>query len=125
MALAFASWNDTGASNAYRQARQARRKYRERFGIETSYRQKNQAQGTTTSRDANYRLLLEGLAHVLRQMWVAFTEQIARVRRCRPSAWIADLTLPILLEWLMAALHENYPPNRLIELSIPARGNSQ
>jgi hypothetical protein len=122
MALAFAGWNDTGASTAQRQARRACRKYRERFGIETSYRQKNQAQGKTTSRDANYRLLLEGLAHLLRQVWVALTEQIARVRRCRPSAWIADLTLPILLDWLVEALQTFSPPNRLIDLSIPAVG---
>ena len=77
---AFCGW---GAATAVSEAKRAwlgRRRYRERFGIETSYRQKNQARGWTTSTSAEYRLLLEGIALVLRQVWVCLTQRIAKAR---------------------------------------------
>jgi len=98
--FAFAGWSGGSAQSVYQQARQQRRDYRRRFGIETSYRQKNQAQARTTSRDSVYRLLLEGIAYLLRQVWVALTEQLACHRHARPYAWMADLTLELLLDWL-------------------------
>lgn len=44
--------------------------YRQRFGIESSYRQLGQALASTTSRKATYRLLLVLLALLLRNIWV-------------------------------------------------------
>lgn len=46
--------------------------YRSRFGIETSYRQMNQARIRTCTRDPLLRLLYVGLALVLRNVWVWF-----------------------------------------------------
>jgi putative transposase len=44
--------------------------YRGRFGIETSYRQLNEAKAKTCSRSPSVRLLLVGVALVLRNVWV-------------------------------------------------------
>jgi putative transposase len=44
--------------------------YRCRFGIETSYRQMNQCRARTCTRDPAARLLLVGVALVLRNVWV-------------------------------------------------------
>lgn len=114
--FAFAGWGAAEAVNVRRRAWLARRRYRERFGIETSYRQKNQGKGMTTARDATYRLLLEGLAHLLRQVWVLLTEQIARAGRRKPTDWIGELTLPMMLEWLDDVLKSLHADNRSIPL---------
>lgn len=45
--------------------------YRQRFGIETSYRQMNQVRARTTSRNPALRLLLVGLAFILVNLYVA------------------------------------------------------
>ena len=89
--FAFAGWGGAAVAEC-RRARLARRRYRERFAIETSYRQKNARRGWTTGRDPRYRLLLEGIAHLLRQVWVLLTEAIARVRKRKPTDWIGDFT---------------------------------
>jgi hypothetical protein len=100
MVLAFGGWAGDRACNVHRLAQKQRRLYRRRFGIETSYRQKNQAQAKTTSIDADYRLLLEGVAYLLRQVWLALTSELARKRHATPEAWIGELPLEILLDWL-------------------------
>lgn len=63
--LVFATWGFQVSSPAW-----ARETYRRRFGIETSYRQAHQAQAWTTSRSCKLRLLLFGLALLLRNAWV-------------------------------------------------------
>lgn len=45
--------------------------YRQRFGIETSYRQMNQVRARTTSRNPVIRLLLVGLAFILFNLYIA------------------------------------------------------
>ena len=45
--------------------------YRQRFGIETSYRQMNQVRARTTSRNPTIRLLLVGLAFILFNLYIA------------------------------------------------------
>jgi hypothetical protein len=45
------------------------KRYRARFGIEASYRQLGEGLAATTSKDARVRLLLVGLALLLRQCW--------------------------------------------------------
>jgi hypothetical protein len=52
---------------AYRRFRET---YRRRFGIETSYRQLGEALAPTTSRSPAYRLLLVGIALLIRNLWV-------------------------------------------------------
>ena len=114
--FAFGGWSGATARNVHEQARRQRRLYRRRFGIETSYRQKNQAQAKTTSRDPVYRLLLEGVAYLLRQVWVALTEELARRRRAKPAAWIGALPMAVLLDWLAAELARLHPERRSIPL---------
>ena len=53
-----------------RSVRQVRETYRQRFGIESSYRQLGEAKARTCSSSACVRLLLVGVALVLRNVWV-------------------------------------------------------
>jgi hypothetical protein len=114
MVFAFAGWSDDKARTVYEQARTAQQQYRRRFGIETSYRQKNQAKATTTSRDPVYRLLLEGIAHLVRQVWVVLTEQLSRMSKAPPEAWIGVLTLQQMIEWLVRELARLHPETQEI-----------
>jgi hypothetical protein len=120
MVYAFGGWGAGAARSAAeraRRARLARRKYRGRFGIETSYRQLNQGKGATTAKGACYRLLLVGLALLLRQAWVFLAAQLARGRGL--GAWAGELPLRRLLEWLAEALKARYPEERIIRLGQP------
>jgi len=51
--------------------------YRQRFGIETSYRQMNQVRARTTSQNPVIRLLLVGLAFVIFNLYITNREHIA------------------------------------------------
>jgi Transposase DDE domain len=117
MLLAFQGWNHHRAHTVYQEARRQRRLYQRRFGIETSYRQKNQAQATTTSRDPAYRLLLEGLGYLLRQVWVVLTQQWRQAGGMAPSCWVAALPLQRLLEWLLHLLLQRHPEE--LSISVP------
>jgi hypothetical protein len=120
MLYAFGGWDGERARSVHQLAEQQRRLYRQRFGIETSYRQKNQAEARTTSRDPVYRLLLEGLAYLLRQVWVALTQELARRRGAQPNDWIGALTLKIMLDWLASELTSRHPEKRAIPLDTEA-----
>ena len=109
--FAFHGWSGDRARNVHEQAAQSRRLYRRRFGIETSYRQKNQAQARTTSRDPIYRLLLEGVAYLVRQVWVMLTEILARLSHAPANAWISALPLQQLVDWLVHELTRLHPEN--------------
>lgn len=120
MVYAFGGWGAGAArSAAERRARLARRKYRDRYGIETSYRQLNQGKGATTKKDACYRLLLLGLALLLRQAWCWLTAQLARCRGLGPAEWVGELPLPRLANWLADALEQDYPERLAIEPGQP------
>ena len=116
--FAFGGWAGRRAGNVHRMAQSQRRLYRKRFGIETSYRQKNQGLATTTRRDATYRLLLQGIAFLLRQVWVALTEELGRRTKAKPSAWLGTLTLARVLEWLAEELKTLYPEDHSIPLGV-------
>jgi hypothetical protein len=117
MVLAFQGHSSLQARNVYDLAQKQRRLYGRRFGIETSYRQKNQAQATTTSKDPVYRLLLEGLAYLLRQLWVRLTETLARRSGKLQQGWVGALTLARLLDWLTDALKKDHPETCTIPLA--------
>ena len=59
------------------EAHQVFERYRQRFGMETSYRQMNQVRARTTSRNPAIRLLLVGLAFVIFNLYIACREKIA------------------------------------------------
>jgi hypothetical protein len=74
--------------------------YRQRFGIETSYRQMNQVRARTTSRNPTLRLLLVGLAFILVNLYVALRGQLSSASRHAPataSPWLSLRRLALLL----------------------------
>jgi hypothetical protein len=118
MVFAFQGWSSTRALNIYKQAKRSRQLYRQRFGIETSYRQKNQAHAWTTSANPVYRLLLEGLAYLLRQVWVVLTEELARLLNASPNAWIGIFTVQKMVDWLAGELTRLHPENQEITVDM-------
>ena len=93
--------------------------YRSRFAIETSYRQMNECKAKTTKKDVRYRLLLIGVALLLRQVWVWLTAQVARAWGLRPTQWVAQLRLARLGEWLADLLKRKYKEEKEIHLGSP------
>jgi len=74
--IVYAYWGLTPPSPAW-----VRQSYRTRYGIESSYRQMNQGRIRTCSRDPWLRLLLMGVALVLRNVWVYLHRRVlGRVR---------------------------------------------
>ena len=84
----FATWK------IRRSPTEIRETYRRRFGIETSYRQLNQARARTTTRDPLYRLFLVGLALLLRNLWQWLTAQAEQVRKRQRRQNTTRTTLP-------------------------------
>jgi hypothetical protein len=92
----YAYWGLRPAS-----VRWVREAYRRRFGIESSYRQLNQARVRTSTRDPLLRLLYVGLALVLRNVYVRLHwEVLAYKRRGYRVVDLNQLPLPALLRWL-------------------------
>jgi putative transposase len=78
-----------------------RETYRRRFGIETSYRQLNQARIRTSSRSPELRLCYVGLALMLRNVWAwLHWEVLSQKRRGQRLVGTARLTLDEVLQWL-------------------------
>ena len=116
---AFGGWDDRRARSEVRRARLAKRWYRKRFGVETSYRQMNEVKARTTKKDVAYRLLLIGLALLLRQVWVWLTRQVAQDRGMDPTQKVHELPLPVMTEWLADLLEGKYKEKKEIRLEIP------
>jgi hypothetical protein len=115
----FGGWDAEQARSEVRRASLAKRWYRKRFGIETSYRQMNEAKAMTTKKDVRYRLLLIGLALLLRQVWVWLTAQVARDGRLRPTQGVQGLRLARMGEWLADLLKGKYKEEKEIRLESP------
>ena len=107
--------------NRWQRALQVKRNYRLRFGIETSYRQMNQGKGKTTSTDPVWRLMLVGVALLLRQLWVSYQRGLEEANRraslvgggdASEVAEQRELLLEELLEWLVRVLQKAHPPLR-------------
>ena len=73
--LVFAFWGFRPSSPAW-----TRERYRKRYGIESSYRQMNQGRIRTCTRDPRVRLLLVGIALVLRNVWVWLHHTVLALR---------------------------------------------
>jgi hypothetical protein len=80
--------------------RLVQKRYRTRFGIETSYRQLGEGLATTTSKDARVRLLLVGLALLLRQYWCRCRDQGEEENHSRGAV----VRLVELRTWLLIQL---------------------
>lgn len=76
--------------------------YRLRFGIETSYRQMNEARIRTCSRNPLLRFLFVAIALLLRNVWVWFHwEVLSSPRRGRRQINLDRLRFKTLLFWLL------------------------
>jgi hypothetical protein len=92
----YAVWGLEGCAVSW-----VRETYRQRFGIESSYRQLNQTRIRTSSRSPLLRLLWVGLALVLRNVWVwLHWEVLAGKRRGKRRVDLDQLPLRALLHWL-------------------------
>ena len=99
--------------------RQARRQYRRRFGIETSYRCAGQVRGWTTSPNPAYRFLLIALSFVLLNVWVHLRWLFTQVPR-RGRRWLNTklFQLSRLVKFIVRALEQHY--GCLQEIVAPA-----
>jgi len=78
-----------------------RETYRKRFGIETSYRQMNEARIKTCTRDPRQRLLFVGIALVLRNVWVWLHFQLAKGKsNDEPTLFLLLLRFKEMLLWI-------------------------
>jgi putative transposase len=110
----YACWGVRGrsaewVSETYRRRRidWLRQAYRGRFGIETSYRQMNQGRAWTTSTKPARRLLLVGLALLLRNVWALLHLEALALRRrgCR-QVRLHLLPLQDMLGWIAEAIKQ-------------------
>ena len=93
--LLFALWK------IRRTPKEIRELYRKRFGIETSYRQMNEARIKTCTRDPRERLLFVGIALVLRNVWVWLHFRFARRKdSAEPQLFHALLRFKEMLLWI-------------------------
>jgi len=84
-----------------RTPKEIRELYRKRFGIETSYRQMNEARIRTTTRDPAQRLLFVGIALVLRNVWVWLHFKLAKGKwNPEPELFLELLRFSELLLWI-------------------------
>jgi hypothetical protein len=103
-ALVYACWGVECRSCVW-----VRETYRTRFGIESSYRQMNQARGRTTTRRPELRLLYVGLALLLRNEWVwLHFEVLSTPRRGGRLIRLERLRLRAMLHWLLQVIEETY-----------------
>jgi putative transposase len=81
--------------------KEIREMYRKRFGIETSYRQMNEARIKTCARDPRVRLLFVGIALVLRNVWVWIHFRFAKHKYSEePELFLALLRFQEMLLWI-------------------------
>lgn len=100
--LVYAYWGFKPSSTKW-----LRETYRKRFAIETRYRQMHQGRARTCSRSPLMRLLLVGVALVLRNVWVWLHYAVLSTPRkgnCRYN--LERLTLRTLLQWLQHQAEE-------------------
>jgi putative transposase len=89
--------------------KQARRLYRRRFGVESSYRCAGQVRGWTTSRNAAYRFVLIGLSFLLLNVWLVLRWHFTQVPR-RGRRWLDTqrFALSRFVTFLRRALEHHY-----------------
>lgn len=82
-----------------------RETYRKRFGIETSYRQMNEARIRTSTRSPRERLLFIGIALVLRNVWVWLHFKLAKAKWSgEPRLFLELLRFREMLLWIAQAV---------------------
>jgi hypothetical protein len=109
--LVFAFWGLQPSSPDW-----VRETYRLRFGIETSYRQMNQARIRTCSKDPEVRLLFVGVALILRNVWVYLHYAILSTpQRGGRVLNLELLPLKEMLLWLLRVAEQEWGQVNTIE----------
>ena len=95
--LLFAAWrvNDSPTDT--------RERYRTRFGIETSYRQRRQARIYTCTPDPHLRLVFVAISLMLRNLWVWIHERYLKDVGEGLTLRLEGLRFKRLLEWINLA----------------------
>jgi hypothetical protein len=85
--------------------------YKDRFGIETSYRIKNQCRIRTTSKNPVTRLLFVALAFILVNLWVYLLWCfVSRSQRGGRVVYQDRFSLKTMMEFLCHAVERHFPP---------------
>jgi Transposase DDE domain len=93
--------------------------YRQRFGIETSYRLKNHCRIRTTTKNPVLRLLFVALAFILVNLWIYLLWHfISRSRRGGQLVFHALFPLNIMLQFLSTAVERRFPVVTAIYLPV-------
>lgn len=103
--LLFAAWRVTGVPTEIRE------RYRKRFGIEASYRQRRQARIYTCTRNPHLRLVFVAISLLLRNLWVWIHEKYLKEGGGASMTLRLDrLRFKRLLDWInqavVAELHD-------------------
>jgi hypothetical protein len=87
--------------------REIRELYRKRFGIETTYRQMNEARIKTCTRDPRLRLLFVAIALVLRNVWVWIHFKLAKGKyREDPQLFLELIRFKEMLLWITQTVQQ-------------------
>jgi hypothetical protein len=102
--------------------RQARRWYRHRFGIESSYRCAGQVRGWTTSPNPAYRFVLITVSFVLLNVWLHLRWVFTQVAR-RGRRWlnVTEFQLSRLAKFIRRALERQYGCRIAIQATVAPR----
>jgi hypothetical protein len=94
--LLFAAWRVKGSPT------EIRKRYRQRFGIEASYRQMRQARIYTCTRNPRLRLLFVAVALILRNLWVWIHHmRLSEGPRDQPTLRLELLRFKRMLDWIV------------------------
>jgi hypothetical protein len=114
-ALVYAFWKITPSSSKW-----VRETYRKRFAIETSYRQVHEARARTCTRNPLTRLLLVGIALVLRNVWVWLHYAVLSTPRRGSRRYnLERLPLRTMLLWLQHLAEEELGSNNEVRTERP------
>ena len=104
-------------SKVHRTPKEIRETYRKRFGIETSYRQMNEARIKTCTRDPRLRLLFVGIALVLRNVWVWIHFRFAKGKySAEPQLFLELLRFQEMLHWITQVIEHALGAERTLGL---------
>jgi putative transposase len=99
--------------------RDIRETYRKRFGIETSYRQMNEARIRTCTRDPRLRLLIVGIALVLRNVWVWLHFKLAKEKWSdEPRLFLELLRFNEMLLWITQVVQRLLHANQKLGIEL-------
>jgi putative transposase len=95
--------------------------YRKRFGIESSYRQMNQARLRTSSRSPELRLLAVGIALLLRNLWVLCSWMTLAHKGSGSRTGESKFRFHTLLRWIVSEVESRLLLRKTIPLLAPSR----